>query len=75
MTLSAQRGGDNMSDKIYNGTVKEVKRKNKGKRRVLLSIIGIGAAYIMWDKTPKGVSFPVGTKFKFVCQNMLTDAG
>ena len=67
MTLLAQKGGENMSNKIYNGTVKQVKRgtdRNKGKRRVLLSINGIGAAYIMWDKTPKGVSFPVGTKIQ-----------
>ena len=56
-----------MSDKVYNGTIKAVKKgmqRNKGKRRVLLSITGIGDAFIMWDKTPKGVSFPVGSKIQ-----------
>ena len=53
-----------MSDKIYNGKIKSVERakagRNKGKRRILLSIVGIGDAFINWNKTPRGVSFPKG---------------
>ena len=53
-----------MSDKIYNGKIKSVERSrhgaNKGKRRILLSIIGIGDAIINWNKTPQGVSVPKG---------------
>ena len=64
MTISARRGGENMSDKIYNGKIKSVERAkaghNKGKRRILLSIVGIGDAFINWNKTPRGVSFPKG---------------
>jgi len=66
MTILTQ-GGGSLSDKIYNGTIKAVKKgiqRNKGKRRVLLSITGIGDAFIMWNKTPKGVSFPVGSKIQ-----------
>ena len=64
MPISARRGGENMSDKIYNGKIKSVERakagRNKGKRRILLSIVGIGDAFINWNKTPRGVSFPKG---------------
>ena len=64
MTISAQRGGENMSDKIYNGKIKSVETSKviarKGKRRILLSIVGIGDAFINWNKTPKGVEFPKG---------------
>jgi len=64
MTLSAQKGGENMSDKIYNGKIKSVETSKviarKGKRRILLSIVGIGDAFINWNKTPKGVEFPKG---------------
>jgi len=64
MTLLAQRGGENMSDKIYNGKIKSIEKSKgkytKGKRRILLSIIGIGDAIINWNKTPPGVSFPKG---------------
>ena len=53
-----------MSDKIYNGKIKSIERSKgkytKGKRRILLSIIGIGDAIINWNKTPSGVSFPKG---------------
>lgn len=53
-----------MSDKIYNGKIKSIEKSkyghNKGKRRILLSIIGIGDAIINWNKTPPGVSFPKG---------------
>ena len=64
MTLLAQKGVENMSNKIYNGKIKSVERSrhgaNKGKRRILLSIVGIGDAFINWNKTPKGVEFPKG---------------
>ena len=53
-----------MSDKIYNGKIKSIETSKviarKGKRRILLSIIGIGDAFINWNKTPKGVEFPKG---------------
>ena len=53
-----------MSDKIYNGKIKSVETSKiiarKGKRRILLSVIGIGDAFINWNKTPKGVEFPKG---------------
>ena len=46
-----------MSDKIYNGKIKSIETSKviarKGKRRILLSIIGIGDAFINWNKTPK----------------------
>ena len=64
MILSAQRRGENMSDRIYSGKIKSVERSkkgaNKGKRRILLSIVGIGDAFINWNKTPKGMEFPKG---------------
>ena len=72
MTISAQRGGENMSDKIYNGKIKSIERAkggfNKGKRRVLLSIVGIGDAFINWNKTPRGVSFPKGADIQVKMQ-------
>jgi len=72
MTVSAQRGGENMSDKIYNGKIKSIERAkggfNKGKRRVLLSIVGIGDAFINWNKTPRGVSFPKGADIQVKMQ-------
>jgi len=64
MTISAQKGGGNMSDKIYKGKIKSIEKSkyghNKGKRRILLSIIGIGDAIINWNVTPTGASFPKG---------------
>tara|TARA_B100000029_G_scaffold514395_1_gene617043 strand:- start:147 stop:3881 length:3735 start_codon:yes stop_codon:yes gene_type:complete len=63
MTMS-EHGGGSLSDKIYNGTVKAVKKGQHGKRRVILSIIGIGDAFIGWNKTPRGVPFPVGAKIQ-----------
>ena len=64
MTLLALRGGDNMSEKIHKGKIKSIETAkggyNKGKRRVLLSIVGIGDAFINWNKTPPGVVFPKG---------------
>ena len=72
MTISAQRGGEKMSDKIYNGKIKSIERGkrgfNKGKRRVLLSIVGIGDAFINWNKTPRGVSFPKGADIQVKMQ-------
>ncbi len=56
MTISAPEGGENMSDKIYNGTVKE-RRGIEMARRVLLSIIGMGAAYIMGQDSQKEYHF------------------
>ena len=68
MTVSAQKGGDSMSGKIYKGKIKSIERarsgRNKGKRRVLLSINGIGDAFINWNKTPKGVEFPKGANIE-----------
>ena len=62
MTLLAQRGGGNMSDKIYNATVKQVIRKFG--RKIVISVRGIGVAYIARSKVPKGVLFPVGAKLQ-----------
>ena len=57
-----------MSEKIYKGKIKSIERAqrgfNKGKRRVLLSINGIGDAFINWNKTPKGVEFPKGANIE-----------
>ena len=64
MTISARRGGENMSDKIYNGKIKSIEKGRgqyyQGKRKILLSIVGIGDAVINWNKTPSGISFPKG---------------
>ena len=64
MKILAQNGGETMSEKIYNGKIKSIETSKviarKGKRRILLSIIGIGDAFINWNKTPKGVEFPKG---------------
>ena len=64
MIISAQRGSETMSDKIYDGKIKSVETSKviarKGKRRILLSITGIGDAFINWNRTPNGVEFPKG---------------
>ena len=53
-----------MSDKVYNGTVKAVMKNQQGRRKVILSIVGIGDAFIGWNRTPQGVSFPIGAKIQ-----------
>ena len=53
-----------MSDKVYNGTVKAVMKDQEGRRKVILSITGIGDAFIGWNRTPQGVSFPIGAKIQ-----------
>jgi len=62
--ILAQKGGETMSDKIYDGKIKSVETSKviarKGKRRILLSITGIGDAFINWNRTPNGVEFPKG---------------
>ena len=59
MTISAQRGGENMSDKTYNGKIKSVETVKYGFKRSAEFFInfGIGDAIINWKKTPKGVQF------------------
>ena len=57
-------GGENLTGEIYKGKIKHVRTSgggaNKGKRRVLLSIAGIGDAFINWNTTPEAVPFPTG---------------
>lgn len=61
--ISAQRGGETMSEKIYNASVKQTIRKN-GRKKIIISVRGIGVAYITNSNVPKGVLFPVGTKLQ-----------
>ena len=50
---------------MYNGTVKAVMKNAKEQGvNVILSIIGIGDAFIGWNRTPQGVSFPIGAKIQ-----------
>ena len=58
--ISAQRGGETMSEKIYNASVKQTIRKNG--RKIIISVRGIGVAYITKSNVPKGDLFTVGTK-------------
>ena len=39
-------------------------KNQQGRRKVILSIIGIGDAFIGWNRTPQGVSFPIGAKIQ-----------
>lgn len=54
MTLSAQIGGGNMSEKIYSGVVKRIQSSDFGKQRVFLYVDGIGEAIIAWGKSKPG---------------------
>ena len=44
--------------------MKAVKKNQHGRRKVILSIVGIGDAFIGWNRTPQGVSFPIGAKIQ-----------
>lgn len=69
MTLSAQKGGQNMSDKIYNASVKSKQRKfnqktrRLGPREITISVIGIGVASIP-QKVGKGIPLSIGDKLQ-----------
>ena len=69
MTLSAQKGGENMSDKIYNASVKSKQRKfnqktrRLGPREITISVIGIGVASIP-QKVGKGIPLSIGDKLQ-----------
>ena len=54
MTISAQRGGGKLPEKIYSGVVKGIKSNDLGKQKVVLSVDGIGEAFIAWGKSKPG---------------------
>lgn len=69
MKILAQNGGETMSEKIYNASVKSKRRefdrktRRQGPREITLSVIGIGAASIP-EKVGKGIPLSIGDKLK-----------